>query len=94
MPRYEKISRRAWLKIIATTVSAAGAPRLLVASGNCAEVKVSQSMVHFQNHPNQRQMCGICMFFIQSGATMEAGTCKLVEGKISSKAWCILYAPK
>jgi hypothetical protein len=67
-------------------------------------VKASQSIVHYQNHPNRGQMCGMCKSFIPAGSggsgmmghggTMEAGSCKLVEGRISPVAWCILYDPK
>jgi hypothetical protein len=99
------ISRRTYLKGIAVFAGAAAAPSpLLVASANSAEVKVSQSMVHYQNNPNQGQKCAMCKSFIPAGSnrngmmgqggTADAGSCKLVEGRISPMAWCILYAPK
>jgi hypothetical protein len=94
MSTYGKISRRILLERIAAFASAAGAASLLAASGDAAEVKAAQSMVHFQSHPNQGQMCGLCNFFSPPSGTMETGSCKLVEGKISPKAWCILYAAR
>jgi hypothetical protein len=99
MPTHGKISRRTWLKRIALFTSAAGAPSLFLASGNSTEVKASQSMVHYQNHPDQGQMCGMCRSFIPGGRmgrseAMEAATCKLVEGSISRMGWCMLYAAK
>ena len=92
-------SRRTWLQRIALLASAAGASSLFVASGNSAEVKASQSMVHYQNHPNQGQMCGMCKSFIPGGRmgrseATEAATCKLVEGNISPMGWCMLYAAR
>ena len=94
MLTHGKISRRTWLKRMVVVTSAAGAPSFLIAKGNSAELKASQSMVHYQKQPNQGQMCGMCKSFIPASGTMEAGSCKLVEGKISPKAWCILYASK
>jgi hypothetical protein len=98
-----KSSRRDLLKRIAAFASAAEAASLFAPSGNSAEVKVSQSMVHYQTNRNQGQKCGMCKSFIPAGkesgltghdGTPEAGSCKLVEGRISPMAWCILYASK
>ena len=98
-----KCSRRALLKRITVFASAAEAASLFASSGNSAEVKVSQSIVHYQNNPNQGQKCGMCKSFIPDGkgsgltghgGTPEAGSCNLVEGRISPIAWCILYAAK
>ena len=56
-------------------------------------------MVHYQNHPNQGQMCGMCKSFIPGGRmgrseATEAATCKVVEGNISPMGWCMLYAAR
>ena len=66
-----KISRRTWLKRIALLTSAAEAPSFLVASGNSAEVKANQSMLHYQNRPNRGQVCSMCTSFIPAGGTMD-----------------------
>ena len=98
-----KSSRRDFLKRIAAFATAAEATSLFAPSANSAEVKVSQSMVHYQTNPNQERKCGMCKSFIPAGkgsgltghdGTPEAGSCKLVEGRISPMAWCILYASK
>ena len=70
--------------------------------------KTAQAAVHYQDHPAQGKMCGMCRFFIPDGATApgkgmmgsgmsgmkgcKSGTCQLVAGKISPMGYCILYS--
>lgn len=107
MSEGRKISRRRWLIKSALFAAAGGAPPLS-SSANSAEGKASKSVVHYQDHRNQMQMCGMCKFFISAagggggamgGGMMEqgmmaAGACQVVEGRISPMGWCVLYAPR
>ena len=61
-----KISRRKWLIKSALFTAATGSP-LLLASASSAEGKASKSVVHYQDHPKQMQMCGMCKFFVSAG---------------------------
>jgi hypothetical protein len=61
-----QISRRKWLIKSALFTAAAGSP-LLLASASSAEGKASKSVVHYQDHRRQMQMCGMCKFFISGG---------------------------
>jgi hypothetical protein len=62
------ISRRKWLMKSALFTATAGAPPLLT-SASSTEGKTSKSVVHYQDHPKQMQMCGMCKFFISGGGS-------------------------
>ena len=69
--------------------------------------KVTKAAAHYQEHPSNGQMCGMCKFYIPPGGQagsgmmggqmgpgmMAAGTCEVVEGRISPMGWCVLYRP-
>lgn len=97
------LSRREWIGRLLTLVGLAGVtPRSDAAE---APAKVTQADAHYQDHPNDRQMCGMCKFYIPSGGRagsgmmsgsmgpgmMAAATCEVVEGHISPMGWCTLY---
>lgn len=63
----EKISRRSWLKGAAVFTTAAGVAPFL-SSRSPAASKVAKSTVHYQDHPNNMRMCGMCKYFISSGS--------------------------
>ncbi len=65
MSTEDKVSRRGWLAKAALVAGAAGATSLLPYSSS-AEGKASKSTVHYQGHPNEMQMCGMCKFFISA----------------------------
>jgi hypothetical protein len=69
---------------------AAGATPLLVMIANRASAgaKVSQSAVHYQVSPKDGKDCDDCSNFVSPSA------CKLVDGNISPKGWCRLWAQK
>lgn len=71
--------------------------------------KITQAAAQYQDTPKNGQVCGMCKYYIapggQAGAGMmgggqrgpgmmaQAGTCQVVEGSISARGWCVLYAP-
>jgi hypothetical protein len=50
--------------------------------------KLAQAAVQYQNHPNNGQLCSICVNFQAPNA------CAIVEGKINPVGWCVAFAPK
>jgi hypothetical protein len=54
-----------------------------------ATTKVPQASVQYQTQPKGEQECSRCLHFIA-----ESNTCKLVDGQISPKGWCSLWAKK
>ena len=53
-----------------------------------AQQKLPKETVKYQYEPKDGQQCLNCLHFVPPNA------CKLVEGEISPKGWCILFAPK
>jgi hypothetical protein len=51
--------------------------------------KLSQAQAKYQNQPKNDQQCSNCTHFIA-----DSSTCKVVEGKVSPDAWCMLWARK
>jgi hypothetical protein len=81
-------SRRSLLHKVA--VAAAGAA--VVGTGMnrpaAAAAKAPQNLVHYQDTPHGTQECDNCAQF------EPPSSCKVVDGTISPKGWCMIYAPK
>src|SRR3954454_9096896 len=100
------LSRREWITRLLAFVGLVGLMRR-TAHTEETPAKVTQEAAHYQDHPNHMQMCGMCKFYISSGGQagggmmggqmgpgmMAAGTCRVVEGRISPMGWCVLYQP-
>jgi hypothetical protein len=56
------------------------------------EVKTSKAAVHYQDSPKYGQLCATCLYYVAGSGS--SGTCKIVEGSISPKAWCSNFAAK
>ena len=56
--------------------------------------KVSQAVSKYQSTPHDGQQCDGCMQFIPGKTATADGTCKIVEGSINPKGWCMFFAPK
>ncbi len=52
-----------------------------------AQGKAKQSLVQYQEKPKGGQQCDGCLQWAPPNS------CKVVEGKISPKGWCLLYVP-
>jgi len=57
-------------------------------SGARAQNKAKQALVQYQEKPKGDQECDGCLQWAPPNS------CKVVEGKISPKGWCLVYAPK
>jgi len=85
------LSRRAWVVRLSTVLGAVGVARVARAE------QITQEAAHYQDCPNNLRTCGMCRSYIppggKAGGMMPAGTCELVEGRISPMGWCVLYWP-
>ena len=60
----------------------------LTAGPAAAQSKMSQKATGYQDTPKGRAQCDNCAQW------QPAASCKLVDGVISPKGWCRVYAPK
>lgn len=74
---------------------------LIVGAGAVASVVIphlahalSKFRVHYQDHPKGSGYCAICVNFIPGSVLGGNGTCTVVEGAISPRGWCVLFAPQ
>lgn len=67
-----------------------------VAAGTAAaQAKSSKSSLKYQDHPDKNgHMCSGCSLFVPGKSKTAMGGCKVVEGSISPKGWCVAYSPK
>jgi len=76
-------------------LSAAGLAGLAVLPQRSqAQAKASKAVMQYQEHPKNNQDCAGCIQFVPGKSATAMGTCKVVEGEISPKGWCIAFAPK
>ena len=54
----------------------------------------SKAMAKYQEKPNGSQECDGCMQFVPGKDSSANGTCKIVQGSISPKGWCMNFTPK
>lgn len=50
--------------------------------------KIAQNLVQYQEQPKDGAECDKCVNWVAPGS------CKIVEGQINPKGWCVAYAPK
>ncbi len=64
------LSRREWIGRLLALAGLAGFPTWGAAE---TPAKVSQADAHYQDHPNNMQMCGMCKFYIPPGGRAGSG---------------------
>jgi hypothetical protein len=79
-------SRRSMLRNVA--VAAAGVAVFNAGLSKPASAKAAQNLVGYQDTPHGTQECDNCSQF------EPPSSCKIVDGTISPKGWCKVYAPK
>jgi hypothetical protein len=72
--------------VLARAALALGAALGATAMPAAAQTKLSQAVAKYQDQPRGQQRCETCGYFQPPSA------CKLVEGNISPKGWCQLWA--
>lgn len=50
--------------------------------GRMRHKKISKAMAHYQDHPHEKQHCGVCENF------HAPHSCEVVEGRVMSNGWC------
>ena len=63
-------------------------PGLWVSREANAQQKLPKEPVKYQDKPKDNQQCSGCIHFVPPSS------CKLVQGEISPKGWCTLFAAK
>ena len=56
--------------------------------------KAPQSAVQYQDHPKGQDECDRCTHFVPGKTSSAQGTCQVVQGSISPKGWCVMFASK
>jgi hypothetical protein len=82
------LSRRVFLKRVATCGAGAAIIQGLGSSVANAQAKAAQQAVSYQDKPKGEQHCEICSSF------QPPSGCKLVDGQISPQGWCSLFTKK
>ena len=87
MDRVSKTSRRVAIKtglsVLAGTAAVAVGGRAMA-----QDQKIAQNLVQYQTMPKDGAECDKCVNWVAPNA------CKIVEGNINPKGWCVAYAPK
>ncbi|HEX5091826.1 MAG TPA: high-potential iron-sulfur protein [Burkholderiales bacterium] len=81
-------TRRALLGGAAALAGIAVLPRAARAA------KASKAALKYQDHPHDGQDCDDCLQFIPGKTAKAMGECKVVEGPISPKGWCLAFVKK
>lgn len=79
---------RAGLGLVGVGIAAAATQVARAQTAPAAAQKLAQSAVQYQSHPNNGQLCSVCVNYIAPNQ------CKLVQGPISPIGWCVAFAPK
>ena len=86
-----KISRSGWLKTMAATPIAIGA---FAALSREAKAKSPKSAFKYVDHPVGGKQCSGCKLFIPGKTPSSNGGCKVVDGSISPKGYCIAWTKR
>jgi hypothetical protein len=84
-----KITRRTVLKSAALVFVGSA-----LAGRASAQAKASKQAMQYQGQPKNGQQCSTCMQFVPGAKPDADGTCKVVDGPISPKGWCVAYVKK
>jgi hypothetical protein len=59
-----------------------------------AQTKASKQAMQYQEQPKDGQTCDTCMQWVPGANAGAPGSCKVVEGPVSPKGWCVAYVKK
>lgn len=85
--RGEFVGAAVILPALAGLLGTVGTASAQAANGSKAQFK-------YQDKPNGSKQCSNCTFFIPGSSATANGTCKIVQGDISPKGYCIAYSAK
>lgn len=66
----------------------------LVLKAGAQTAKAGKAVAMYQDKPHGADDCAKCVHFIPGKTPGANGTCKLVQGSISPKGWCVFFAGK
>lgn len=91
MKELKKLSRATFVRSALVLPALAG----LVGSESLAQAaKGSKAQFKYQDTPNGKKQCSNCTFFVAGKTASADGTCKIVQGSISPKGYCVAYSAK
>lgn len=93
-PELPDPARRTALKTSAAVLATAAVAGTLLSARQAKAAKASQAVAMYQGKPHGQQECDRCTHFVPGKSPTAAGTCQVVDGSISPKGWCVLFAPK
>jgi hypothetical protein len=73
---------------------AAALAGLAVLPKSRAAAKASKASLQYQDHPKDGKDCDDCLQFVPGKTPKAMGECKVVEGPISPKGWCLAFVKK
>ena len=76
-----RVVMRTGLGLLAAGAAVAGTAR-------AQDVKIAKNLIQYQDAPKDGLECDKCVNWVAPNA------CKIVEGTINPKGWCVAYAPK
>lgn len=91
---FDPSRRRLFRQGVTIASGAALGGLMLNAKAPAQAAKVSKTVAKYQDEPHGTQRCDGCMQFIPGKAPTADGTCKIVQGGISPKGWCMFFAAK
>jgi hypothetical protein len=59
-----------------------------------AQAKATKAAMQYQDEPKNGQQCDACMQYIPGPKPDAPGGCKVVDGAISPKGWCMAFVKK
>ncbi|HVA34221.1 MAG TPA: high-potential iron-sulfur protein [Candidatus Baltobacteraceae bacterium] len=86
-----KLTRASFVRATIVLPALAG---LLGGVATAQAAKGSKAQFKYQHTPSGKKQCSNCTFFIPGKSATADGTCKIVEGSISPKGYCIAYSAK
>ncbi len=82
-------SRREALRTCAAALAGACVAKVALAQG-----KATKQAMQYQDQPKNGQECDQCMHWIPGPKPDAPGSCKVVDGPISPKGWCVAFVKK
>ena len=59
-----------------------------------AQAKATKQAMQYQDQPKNGQECDQCMHWIPGSSPTAQGQCKVVEGPINPKGYCVAFVKK
>ena len=87
-------ARRSMLKSAVWLAGIATMPILANTRIAMAQSKLARADVQYQDTPKEGKDCNGCLQFIPGATPAANGTCKVVEGVISPRAYCAAFTRK